>query len=134
MDQNVEEVLNQWFSIIIGQCVRVGGPVLKRKTEELAKKLGRNNFKATASCLDGNADEIGLFYHAKPDDTLSYKHATLSGSGKALDCVTVLSCSNMSGTNKQKRLVTGKKLSLGALRALVWTVCQFCTILTKMGG
>jgi hypothetical protein len=27
-----------------------------------------------------NVDETGLFYCAKPDSSLSYKHATLSGS------------------------------------------------------
>jgi hypothetical protein len=37
-----------------------------------------------------NADETGLFYHVMLDGSLSYKHATLSGSKKAMDCVTVL--------------------------------------------
>jgi hypothetical protein len=36
-----------------------------------------------------NADETGLFYHTMPDSSLSYKHTTLSGSKKAMDCITV---------------------------------------------
>jgi hypothetical protein len=52
-------------------------------------------------------DETGLFYHAMPDCSLSYKHATVSGSKKAIDRVTVLCCSNMTGTDKWKLLVTG---------------------------
>jgi hypothetical protein len=42
------------------------------------------------------ADETGLLYHATPDGSLSYKHATLAGSKKTMDPVTVLCCSNMS--------------------------------------
>jgi hypothetical protein len=43
------------------------------------------------------------------DGSLSYKHTTLSGSKKAMDRVTVLSCSSMSGTDKWKLLVIGKR-------------------------
>jgi hypothetical protein len=50
-DPDVEEALNQWFSIVTGQGVRVRGPMLKSKSEELAKKLGHNNFKATDGWL-----------------------------------------------------------------------------------
>jgi hypothetical protein len=64
-------------SVIIDQGAHVSCPVLKRKTVELIKKLGHNNFKATGICLNGNANEIGLFYPAKTDGFLSYKHATL---------------------------------------------------------
>jgi hypothetical protein len=51
---DVEEALNQLFSILTGRDVRVSGPMLKRKSEESAKKLGHNNFKATYGCLNGN--------------------------------------------------------------------------------
>jgi hypothetical protein len=47
-----------------------------------------------------NANKTSLFHHAMPDGSLSYKHATLPGSKKAIDCVTVLCCTNMSGSNK----------------------------------
>jgi hypothetical protein len=57
------------------------------------------------------------------DGSLSYEQATLHGWKKAMDHVTVLHCSNMSGTDKRKLLV---------IRGLVQTVYQFCTMLTKM--
>jgi hypothetical protein len=62
-------------------------------------------------CADDiyNANETGLFYCATPDSSLSYKHATLSGTKKAVDCATMLCCSNMSGTDKQKLLVIAKR-------------------------
>jgi hypothetical protein len=134
-EPDVEEAVNQWFSIVTGRCMRVSGSMLKSKLEEWAKKLGHNDFKATGGwlsrwkcrfgikfkkahgetdsadavsaeqckstqlpnllqkfCADEiyNADETGLFYHATLDGSLSYKHATLSGSKKALDRVAVL--------------------------------------------
>jgi hypothetical protein len=57
------------------------------------------------------ADDIysALFYHAMPDNFLNYKHTTLFGSKKAVDCITVLCCSNISGTDKQKLFVSGKR-------------------------
>jgi hypothetical protein len=53
-------------------------------------------------CADDiyNAEKTSSFQHAKPDGSLNYKHTTLSGSKKAMDRVTVLCCSNMSGTDK----------------------------------
>jgi hypothetical protein len=41
-----------------------------------------------------NADETGLFYRSKPNGSLSYKHATLSGSKKTVDHTTVMCFSN----------------------------------------
>ncbi|XP_028677229.1 tigger transposable element-derived protein 4-like [Erpetoichthys calabaricus] len=152
-DPDVDEALNEWFAIVTGRGVRVSGPMLKCKAEELAKKLGHNDFKATDGWLsrwksrhdikfkkahgekesaDGagaekwkstklpeihekfqadniyNADETGLYYRATPDGSLSYNHVALSGSKKVMDRVTVLCCSNMSGTDKRKLLVIGK--------------------------
>jgi hypothetical protein len=56
-----------------------------------------------------NANETGLFYHAMPNCSLNYKHTILHGSKKAMDHTTVLCCSNISGTEKWKLLVTGKR-------------------------
>jgi hypothetical protein len=56
-----------------------------------------------------NADETGSFYCVTPDGSLCYKHTTLSGLKKAMDHVTVLCCSNTSGTDKWKLLVMGKR-------------------------
>jgi hypothetical protein len=50
-DPDVEEALNQWFSVVSGSGVHVSGPLFKSKSEELAKKLGHNDFKATDGWL-----------------------------------------------------------------------------------
>jgi hypothetical protein len=52
-------------------------------------------------CTDNiyNANETGLFYPATLDGSLSYKHITLFASKKPIDCVIVLCCSSMSGTD-----------------------------------
>jgi hypothetical protein len=62
-------------------------------------------------CADDvySASETGLFYRAMLDGSLSYEHATLSNSKKAVDHVTELCCSNMPGTDKWKLLVIGKR-------------------------
>ncbi|XP_072119240.1 tigger transposable element-derived protein 4-like [Mobula birostris] len=149
---DVEKALNQWFSVVTGRGVRVSGPMLKNKSEELAKKLGHRDFKATDGwlsrwkcrhhiqfkkthgeksgsdalnaeawkstklpdllqkfCADDiyNADETGLFYRA-----------ILSGTKKAIDRITVLCCSNMSGTDKKKLLVIGKSVKPRCFKGL----------------
>jgi len=55
-----------------------------------------------------NADETGLYYRATPDGSLCYKHIALSGFKKAMDRITILCCSNMTGSDKQKLLIIGK--------------------------
>jgi hypothetical protein len=62
-------------------------------------------------CADDiySADETGLFYGATLGGSLSYKPSTVSSSKKATVHVTVFCCSNMSGTDKQKLLVVGKR-------------------------
>ena len=76
-----------------------------------------------------SADETGLFHHAT---LVSYKHATLYGSKKAMDHVNMLCCSNMSQIDTRKLWLLGKMLSLDALRGIEWTVYQFCTMLTRI--
>jgi hypothetical protein len=46
-DSDIEETLNQWFFTVTVQDVYVSGPVLKSMSEEPAKMLGHNDFKAT---------------------------------------------------------------------------------------
>lgn len=50
-----------------------------------------------------NADEIVLFYHAMPDGSLCHKHESLSGAKKAMNCMTMLCCVNMSGSDRKNR-------------------------------
>ncbi|KII62050.1 hypothetical protein RF11_14465 [Thelohanellus kitauei] len=89
-DLDVEEAMDQWFSIVSGKGVNINGPILKAKSEELTKKLGRNDFKTT------------------DDGSLCYKHISPFGYNKEMDRTTVLCCTNMSGTDKRKPLIIGK--------------------------
>ncbi|KII73427.1 hypothetical protein RF11_05263 [Thelohanellus kitauei] len=50
-DPDLEKALDQWFSIVSGKCINIKGPILKAKSEELAKKRACNDFKATHSWL-----------------------------------------------------------------------------------
>ncbi|XP_035204715.1 tigger transposable element-derived protein 6-like [Stegodyphus dumicola] len=69
-------------------------------------------------CADDiyNADETGLYYRATPDGSLCYKHIALTGYKKVMDRITVLCCTNMSGSDKRKLLIIGKSDDIDALR------------------
>jgi hypothetical protein len=56
-----------------------------------------------------HANVTSFFYHIMLDGSLSHKHTTLPGSKKSMNHVTVLYCSNTSGTDRQKLLVVGKR-------------------------
>ena len=51
-----------------------------------------------------------MYYLATPDGSLCYSHKKLSGSKKAMERITVLCCSNLTGTDKCKLLVIRKSL------------------------
>lgn len=55
-----------------------------------------------------NADETTLFYRGYPDRGHTLKDEKLAGGKKAKDRITVLVCSNASGSEKQKLIVIGK--------------------------
>ena len=71
-----------------------------------------------------NADETGLYYQATPDGSLSYAYEQLSGSKKAMDRITVLCCTNMTGKTKVKLLVISKSKNHGVLKVFAWTPCH----------
>ncbi|KAI6649553.1 Tigger transposable element-derived protein 4 [Oopsacas minuta] len=50
-DPEVEEALNLWFSAVLTKGIRISGPILKNKAEELAQMLGRSDFEATDGWL-----------------------------------------------------------------------------------
>ncbi|XP_015378224.1 PREDICTED: tigger transposable element-derived protein 4-like, partial [Diuraphis noxia] len=52
-----------------------------------------------------NADEFGLFFKLMPDKSLEMKDETCHGGKLSKDRLTVLTCSNWSGTDKLKLLV-----------------------------
>ena len=47
-----------------------------------------------------NVDERGLYYRATQDGFLCYAYEQLSGSKKAMDRITVLCCTNMTGKER----------------------------------
>ena len=47
----MEEALEQWFAAVLEKGVRISGPILKSKAEELAQKLSRTDFVATDGWL-----------------------------------------------------------------------------------
>ena len=51
-----------------------------------------------------NADETGLYYRAPPDGSLCYCHEKLSGSKKAMERITILCCSDQTGTDNVNSL------------------------------
>ena len=55
-----------------------------------------------------NANETGLFWKCLPDKTLHLKGEACSGGEKSTDRITVLVCSNMTGTAKLPLLVVGR--------------------------
>ena len=55
-----------------------------------------------------NADETGLYIRATPDRSLCFANSKPSGGKKSKDRITLMVCSNMSGTDKKKLLVIGK--------------------------
>ncbi|KII64002.1 hypothetical protein RF11_08812 [Thelohanellus kitauei] len=103
-DPDVEEALDQWFSIVSGKGVNIHGQILKTMSEELDKKLGRNDFKATDGWLSRWKARNNINFKKAHDEqgitnnengSLCYKHIALSGYEKAIDRITVLCFTNM---------------------------------------
>lgn len=57
-----------------------------------------------------NADEAGLFFQLLPDRTLAFKGEKCCGGKKSKQRLTVLLCTNSTGTHKIQPLVIGKSL------------------------
>ena len=55
-----------------------------------------------------NANKTVLFYHATSDGSLTLANTLLIGSKKAMDCMTVLCCANLSGDDKRPLLIMEK--------------------------
>lgn len=52
-DGDVDKALTQWFTLATSRSVQVLGPILKAKSEDLVRKHGNDEFKATVGYLDG---------------------------------------------------------------------------------
>lgn len=55
-----------------------------------------------------NADETGVFFKCLPNKTLAFKNENCFGGKNSKERITVMVCSNMSGSEKIKLLVIGK--------------------------
>jgi hypothetical protein len=62
-DGQVESALKLWFTNVREQDARVDGPLMRQKAEELAKKMGKDDFVATE----------GWFHRWKKRENIIYK-------------------------------------------------------------
>ena len=65
-----------------------------------------------------NADKTGVYYQATPDGSLCYSFEQLSSLKKAMDRVTDLFCTNMTGNDKLKLLFIGKSKKPRCFRSI----------------
>ena len=56
-----------------------------------------------------NADETGLYFRGLPDKGHCVKGGELLGGKKAKERITALLCANMSGTEKRRLFIIGKR-------------------------
>lgn len=61
-EEEVEEALKQWFTKVREKDVWVTGPLLRQKAEDLAKKMGKDDFVATE----------GWFHRWKKRENISF--------------------------------------------------------------
>ncbi|XP_025415698.1 tigger transposable element-derived protein 4-like [Sipha flava] len=94
-----------------------------------AQKLGFDDFRASSGWLDkfksrhnimfkvicGKSvdiseedNETGLFFKCLPNQTLDFKHEKCFSGKRSKERITLLVCSNMTGTEKQKLLIIGE--------------------------
>lgn len=62
-DDEVETALKHWYIKVCKHGTRVDGPLMRQKAEELAKKMGKNDFVATE----------GWFHRWKKRENVAYK-------------------------------------------------------------
>ena len=65
-DKEVESALKLWFTNVREMDARVDGPLMRQKAEDLAVKMGKNNFVATD----------GWFNRWKKRENIVYKKNT----------------------------------------------------------
>lgn len=66
-DRKVESALKSWFTEMCEKGVRINGPMMRRKAEEFAKEMGKNEFVATE----------GWFRRWKKRENVDYKSTQL---------------------------------------------------------
>lgn len=149
----LSDLLYTWFIRARSLKINISYNILKRKSLELAKGLGNNEFKGSNGFIDKwlnrynialkgihgeaktyneaslaewkdttlptilseyslsdiyNADETALFYKQLPDKTYEQRGVAAAAVPKSKQRLTVLLCTNASGTDKCTPLVIGK--------------------------
>jgi len=61
-DKEIEGALREWFSSVREKDVRVSGPLLQQKVEELGKKMGKEGFVVTNGWLYRWRKRVNLEY------------------------------------------------------------------------
>ena len=75
-----------------------------------------------------NADETAIYFRALPEGTLAYKTDTSGGSKKSKERVTALVATNMSGTDKRRLLIIGKRKDPRCLLSKAWRTVKQTTV------
>lgn len=152
-NEDIDKALFTWFKIQRSRNIPLNGAILQLKAEELAKKMGKEDYTCSASWIQRfrkrhnivfgkihgesanvdsnvcnnwisniwpkirenytdnqifNADETSIFYKLTPDKSFHFKNEKCSNGKFSKDRITVLLCSNMTGTVKKELLVIGK--------------------------
>lgn len=74
-----------------------------------------------------NADEFGLFFKIMPDKSLVLKNEKCHGGKLSKERLTVLVCTNSSGTDKKKPLVIGKYAKPRCFKNVKTLPCVYCS-------
>ncbi|CAF3938391.1 unnamed protein product [Rotaria magnacalcarata] len=91
------------FRTINGECASVDDSTVEEWTQRLSTILDGFNENDVF-----NADETGFFYRATPDRSLVLSNEECKGGKKSKERLTVLLCSNLTGTEKLKPVVIGR--------------------------
>jgi len=93
------------FRTISGESASIDNSTVEEWTNRLLTILDGFNEKDVF-----NVDETALFYRATPDRSLALSKEQCKGGKKSKERLTVLLCSNWTGTEKLKPVVIGKSL------------------------
>ncbi|GFS60049.1 tigger transposable element-derived protein 4 [Trichonephila clavipes] len=80
-----------------------------------------------------NADEFGLFFKLMPDKSFVFKNETCHGGKLSKERLTVLACTNATGTHKIKLVVIGKSRSPRCFKNVRSLPCDYLSQALDLG-
>lgn len=91
-------------------CLAICGEAQKVDKAEIKAWVNKNRALICSFKEDDiyNADETGLFFNMMPNRTLAIRGEKCHGGAHSKERLTILLCTNMTGTDKMKPLVIGK--------------------------